>query len=138
MRILIVDDESPHRFILEQMLKPVGECDLAVSGAEAVELFQTAHQEGKPYDFICMDILMPTMDGHETLQRLRALERAWKVPLRKETVVFMVTSVSAEKDVVDSFFKDGCTDYLIKPVMKHVMMEKLREYGLFARGEGIV
>ncbi|MCA1987263.1 MAG: response regulator, partial [Desulfovibrio sp.] len=65
MRVLIVEDDFTSRKLMQTILSPYGDCDVAVNGREAVEAFQNALNSAKPYDLVCMDIMMPEMDGQE-------------------------------------------------------------------------
>ncbi|MEI6155379.1 MAG: response regulator, partial [Deltaproteobacteria bacterium] len=76
MKILIVDDDFSNRKVLEEMLKSYGSTDLAVDGKAAVDKVRAALTAGAPYDLICLDIMMPEMDGHEALKQIRAMEVA--------------------------------------------------------------
>ncbi|MEO5339173.1 MAG: response regulator [Magnetococcus sp. MYC-9] len=130
MRILIVDDEPFNRMLLQQILKEVGECDLAVDGREAVEAFVIADEDGLPYDLVLLDIMMPEMNGQDALKSIRSYEREKGVVGAKETAIFMVTALDTETQVVEAFFKGRCTDYITKPVNKDRLFAKLQEYHL--------
>ncbi|MBF0459763.1 MAG: response regulator [Magnetococcales bacterium] len=130
MRILIVDDEPHNRILLQQMLKSVGECDLAVDGREAVEAFMVALDDGLPYDLVLLDIMMPEMNGQDALKSIRAYEQEHGVTDTQEVVIFMVSALDTESQVVEAFFKGRCTDYITKPVRQSVLFDKLREYKL--------
>ena len=75
MRVLVVEDDFTSRKILQKILGPYGEVDIAVNGLEAVEAFTQSLNDAKPYDLVCMDIMMPEMDGQTALKRIRALEK---------------------------------------------------------------
>ena len=130
MKILIADDERYNRVILGKILAPYGNFDLAINGKEAVEAFELALLDGEPYDLVCLDIMMPEMDGHEALKKIRKLEAENGLQGSKETAIFMVTALDTEKHVVEAFFHGGCTDYLVKPITREKIIEKLKQYGL--------
>ena len=65
MKFLIVDDDPLYRDLLSHYLAPYGRCDEAHDGAEAIGIFRVALQNQERYDLICLDILMPDMDGHQ-------------------------------------------------------------------------
>ena len=75
MRVLIVEDDFVARRVLKEILSPYGECDIVVDGEEAVQAFRLAWEDEEPYDLICMDIMMPNVDGHESLKRIRLIEQ---------------------------------------------------------------
>ena len=74
MKTLIVEDEFTSRRLLQKILAAYGECDIAIHGKEALEAFRLARDEREPYDLICLDIMMPEMDGQETLKMIRKTE----------------------------------------------------------------
>ena len=49
--------------------------DVTVDGMEAVDAFMMALEEGNPYDLVCLDIMMPVMDGYQALVGIRNLEK---------------------------------------------------------------
>ena len=67
MRALIVEDEFLGRKVLKGFLTPLFESDSVVNGREAVEAVELSLKEGRPYDLILMDIMMPELDGVEAL-----------------------------------------------------------------------
>ncbi len=75
MKMLIVEDEFLIRKIMQKILSHYGDCDIAVDGEEAVDAFRMAWEEKAPYDLICMDIMMPNINGQEALRKIREIER---------------------------------------------------------------
>ena len=49
---------------MASFLSKYGECDITVDGMEAVDAFMMALEDKEPYDLICLDIMMPVMDGY--------------------------------------------------------------------------
>ena len=76
MKTLIVEDDFTSRLLLQELLKGYGPAHVAVNGKEAVEAARMAMDAGEPYDLICLDIMMPEMDGHGALKEIRAQEEA--------------------------------------------------------------
>jgi hypothetical protein len=60
LRTLIVDDEPISRKILKALLAPLGGCDIAGDGKEALEAFAEALRRQTPYHLVCLDIMRPT------------------------------------------------------------------------------
>lgn len=130
MRCLIVEDDFISRRILRELLKQRFDIEIAVDGEEAVTAFRMAHQAKQPFDLICMDIMMPKMDGREALRQIRRLEKELEVPANLEVKIIMVTALDDAKTVFDSFYQDGATAYLVKPVSKQKIARELRSLGL--------
>lgn len=127
MRILIVEDDFTSRRLMQKMLEPFGECDLAVNGVEGLSAFEVAHRDGRPYGLICLDIMMPEMDGQAVLKAIRKREAEMDIPLSDEVKIIMTTALDQPRDVVEAFYRGGCTDYLVKPIDKKDLLVKLRE-----------
>jgi len=129
MRVLIVEDDFVSRQLLNKILSHYGYCDIAVNGKEAVEAFRMACEEGQPYDLICLDIMMPEMNGHDTLKAIRELEKEL-LSTSSEKAKVIVTSALADKKNVSEAIQEGCQSYLLKPIKKQKLMEELRSLGL--------
>ncbi|MEO5331095.1 MAG: response regulator [Magnetococcus sp. YQC-5] len=132
MKILIVDDYPQNRMLLAAMLSQYGHCDLAINGVEAVESFEYAIEDGEPYSLVCLDIMMPEMDGQEALRRMRQLEDEKGLNGSKTSTIFMISALDVESLVVKACFRCGCTDYLAKPITRYKLLGKMREYHLLA------
>lgn len=130
MKCLIVEDDFISRRILRELLNPHFEIEIAVDGEEAITAFKLAHQAKSPFDLICMDIMMPKMDGREALRLIRQLEKEQEVPPNLETKIVMTTALDDPKTVFDSFYQDGATAYLVKPISKQKLIRELRALGL--------
>src|SRR5260370_9304016 len=74
MKALVVDDDLTTRIVLQEMLSRYAEVHSCVDGAEAVQAYSRALDNGAAYDLICLDLLMPTMSGLEALNRIRQEE----------------------------------------------------------------
>ncbi len=130
MKVLIVEDDTIARFVLKNILSPYGDCDEAGDGKEAVDAFQTALEEEKPYDLICLDIIMPVMDGHEALKKIRGMEKERGILVQEETRVIMISALNDKKQIAEAYQEDGATSYLIKPVKEEQLVEEIRVLGL--------
>lgn len=127
MRFLIVDDDESVHLYLQSILTPYGVCDCAVSGEESVELYDTAFDEGTPYDTVFMDILMPGMDGHHAAQIMRAVENKRGVKRQEQFKLVMVTSLVDDTNVSKAFFNAEATCYIVKPLNKDKVLAELRQ-----------
>lgn len=130
MRALIVDDDFYSRVMLHDMLRPVAECHIAVNGEEAIGAFQKALDDGRRYDLVCMDLVMPQMDGQQALQELRAIEDSLGFSEEERTKVVVVSMVEDSKETNDAFFLGGADSFLVKPIDEARLMAELRNMGL--------
>lgn len=97
MRVLIVEDDFTSRLMIQKILQPYGEVHIAVDGDEALEAFQLAWQEQAPYELICLDIMLPKMDGQEVLKQIRNLESQRGIGGRDSVKIIMISALSDKK-----------------------------------------
>jgi diguanylate cyclase (GGDEF)-like protein len=104
-RLLIVDDISDNRSILKRRFERRGfDVTEAESGLIAIDMI-----ENNPFDLVLLDVMMPGIDGMETLKRIRSRKSASALP------VIMVTAKSESDNIVDAL-EQGANDYVTKPV----------------------
>ncbi len=127
LHTLIVEDEFTSRKFLNAVLTKLGPCDIAWNGKEAVEGFAAAVKRGTPYDLVCLDIIMPVMDGHAVLKEIREIERAAGMDCRVK--VIMTTAFQDQVDIAGALPSE-CDGYLFKPIETAALMSKLSELGL--------
>jgi two-component system, chemotaxis family, chemotaxis protein CheY len=125
MKALIVDDDFSCRKILQMILSRHGDCDVAVDGEEAIKAFRAAAEEGEPYNLICLDIMMPGMDGHQVLRAIRQIEADSGVHGLDGVRVVMTTALDDYENVRRSF-EEQCEGYLTKPIRREKLVELLR------------
>ncbi|MGN0507102.1 MAG: response regulator [Lachnospiraceae bacterium] len=129
MRILLAEDDFVTRKFMTNFLGKYGECDVAVDGMEAVDAFMMALEEENPYDLVCLDIMMPVMDGYQALVGIRNLEKERNIPKEKAAKVIMTTALNEEKNVKMAF-ELGCTVYSGKPIDQEKFEQVLKKFGL--------
>ncbi len=129
LKCLIVEDDIAARKLLQIHLADLGQCDTAENGNLAIEAFTEAHESGSPYDLVCLDIMMPEMDGHQTLQAIRKLEEQWEILGLDGVKVIMTTALKDSKNVFHAF-REGCEAYVVKPVRKIRLFEEMEKLGL--------
>ncbi|HLA27137.1 MAG TPA: response regulator [Syntrophales bacterium] len=129
MKTLIVEDDFTSSLLLQGILKPYGTSHTALNGNQAVEAVRAALEAGEPYNLICLDIMMPEMDGQEALRQIRALEEAKEISPVKGARIVMTTALEDSKNILASF-KGLCDVYLTKPVDKAKLLGELRKLRL--------
>lgn len=135
IRCLIVDDDRVCRELLRDMLESVADCDFAYDGSEAVDVVRLALEDRTPYDLICMDIMMPGMDGHEALAAVRELEAKSGIRCADGVKVVMTTALRDSKHCIQSF-REGCECYVTKPVKHDEFFSKLQALDLLPQEVG--
>lgn len=104
--ILVVDDEAPMRRYLETLLEVNSyRVETAASGSQAVERVQ----HGPIPDLVLLDVLMPELDGLQTLQQLHQIRPGLKV---------IIISCASEPRKVVQAIRLGALDYVTKPFRK--------------------
>jgi len=130
MRFLIVDDDFDSRRLMQRILYTFGYCDVAVDGEEAVEAVRRALKGKEPYDLICMDIIMPNVDGQQALQEIREVEKEMGVKPEDAIKVIMISGLDDSKELHDAFFLGEAASYIVKPVRKQTLLEEMKNLGL--------
>ncbi len=126
MKTLIVEDDFTSRMILQEILKHYGSTHIAVNGKEAVAAVRAALDEEQPYDLICLDIMMPEMDGQQALRLIREQEEAMGILSNRGAKIIMTTALDDARNVM-SAFNNLCDGYLTKPIRKSTLIEKLQQ-----------
>lgn len=115
-RILIVDDSSTQRLILKGLIKDSLECMIreASDGAEALAMI-----DGETPDVVFLDVIMPVLDGMETLRAIRSSPRTAALPV-------VVVSGLADRSVAGQMIDLGVSDYLAKPLHRERTSARLQ------------
>ena len=111
------------------ILSKYGECDVTVDGMEAVDAFMMALEDEEPYDLVCLDIMMPVMDGYQALVAIRKLEKEKNISEDKAVKVIMTTALNEERNVKMAF-ELGCTIYSGKPIDQDRFEQALKKLNL--------
>lgn len=129
MKALVVEDDYASRKFMMNYISKYGECDGTVDGEEAVEAYMMAMEEGEPYDLICLDVMMPVMDGYQVLKSIREIERQKGLVDDEKVKIIMMTALSEERNVKTAFELE-CTVYCAKPVNLDKLHNVLVKLGL--------
>jgi len=132
MRILIVEDEFISRTLLTEMLTIYGSCDVATNGKDAVNMLTQAFASGEQYDLVCLDIMMPEIDGQQVLTEIRKMEEEHNISGRNTTKVIMTTALDDSRNIMKAFTEGHCEAYLTKPIDKKKLINQLRDLNLIS------
>lgn len=113
MKILIAEDDLTSRLFMKKYLSKFGRCDMALNGLDTIEQVMQAIAEKEQYDLICLDIMMPKLDGIKVLKTIREMEIA--SPDIRPAKVIMTTALN-DKETVEEAYKFGCEAYAWKPI----------------------
>ena len=115
-QVMVVDDDMRNIYSLSAVLEGFGfDCILASNGIECLELLK----EHQNIDCILMDIMMPEMDGYETMQKIRTQKQF------KDTPILALTA-KAMKDDKQKCIDAGANDYIAKPIDTDKLIALLR------------
>lgn len=120
LRFIVVDDHMLMRKTLSQYLRELGydKIDVAINGKDAMEKIGAKVLVGESYDIAFIDMNMPVMDGMELLRACRNNKSLDK------TALVMLTGECERQKVIEAM-KAGVTSYIIKPISKTVLAEKM-------------
>ena len=130
MRFLVVDDDFETRHLMQKLLRPFGDVDVATDGEEGVESFSRALKEGEPYVLVTMDILMPNVDGQQALREIRQIEKEHEIAPDNQVKVIMVSGLDNSEELHDAFFLGEATSYIVKPINHTVLLQEIAKLGL--------
>jgi len=129
MKILIAEDDLVSRKFLHKFLSQYGECDLVVDGLEAIDAYMMSLKDEQPYDLICLDIMMPKVDGVKVLKAIRDIEAQKGITSDQRTKIIMTTALSESKQV-QTAFEYGCDAYASKPIDTNKLIEVMQKFNL--------
>ena len=132
MKILIAEDDPASRKFLYKFLSAYGDCDLTIDGQEALDAVKLAWEEKQPYDLVCLDIMMPNLDGYQALRTIRELERQQAIYGEQRVKIIMTTALNQTTNVFEAF-DAGCEAYAAKPIDTAKFIEVMRKLGLLER-----
>jgi len=114
--LLVVDDNEDNRYTLLRRLKREGyeNVDIAENGQEALDRLA-----GRAYDLVLLDIMMPVLNGYETLERMKSDMRLREIP------VIMISAVDQVESIVRCI-EAGAEDHLQKPFNAALLRARIR------------
>ena len=129
MKTLIVEDDYISRLFLWKILNKYGTVHIAVNGNEAIEAVTNAVKSGESYDLICLDIMMPELDGLTFLRKIRMMEDKKKITLEKRSTIFIISALAEDEQLIQTV-KNQYDNYIGKPIVKAVLIDNIKKAGL--------
>jgi two-component system, chemotaxis family, chemotaxis protein CheY len=131
MRSLIVEDDATSRLLLLELLSPFGTVQAFDSGPPALAALRADLAARRPPELICLDIMLPDMDGQVLLRAIRSAEQDAGYPIGRGSKIVMTTALRDKTNVL-SAFRNSCDGYLPKPIDRTKLHEQLRGLQLIA------
>ncbi len=101
------------------MLEKIGiACEIAYSGADAIEMVKLRHARANPYNLILVDLKMPDMDGVETTREIRKI-------VGHESAIIIITAYRWD-DVPEDAVNAGVDSFIAKPLFANNIIEEFR------------
>ena len=120
MKSLVVEDDATSRLVMQEYLSAFGPCDGVAHGRDALEMFAQAHRDGAPYELVCLDIMMPELNGWEVCKTIRSHEEY------NSTGILMVTAIGETlNDMTSELY--GADDHVNKPFELQEVLTKVEE-----------
>lgn len=133
---MIAEDDFTSRLLMKKILENYGMLTQVDDGRQAVEAVRIALKAGQPYHLICLDIMMPKMDGQTALIEIRKMEESMGTSPGQQAKIIMTTALADKENVIKAA-RHLCTSYLLKPIDKPKMLRELQKLRLIAQQEGI-
>jgi len=115
MKTLVVDDDLVSRRLMRTLVSAFSDCEVAVNGRDGLQVFEESHRAGKPFDLLCLDVMMPEMDGYELLAAVRAFEERNGIPADRGAKVVIMTAVEDPR-IISGAYVAGCQAFVRKPI----------------------
>lgn len=115
--ILIVDDDMRNVFAISKILEDYGmTVEKAPDGEKALDILE---MKGDHINLILMDIMMPVMDGYETMKRIRNIKKFNSMPI-------LAITAKAMKEDRHKCIEAGANDYMTKPIDPERLLSMMR------------
>jgi len=129
MKILLAEDDRLSRNFLERFMKDYGHCDSAADGMGAIDHVLESMKMHETYGLLCLDLMLPKVDGLKVLEVVRRLEEQYRVPAAERMKVIIMSAI-ADVNVIDQAFKLGCDAYASKPIDTEKIQKVMADLGL--------
>lgn len=128
MKVLVAEDDLASGKFMEKLLAKYGEVVVARDGIAAVDEFVNAINENAMFDLVCLDIMMPKIDGYKALAAIRDAERKLGLPRASRSKVVMISALDEGFDA--SYASDDYEEYICKPIDIVKFDELIKKFGL--------
>ena len=128
MKVLVAEDDMASGKFMEKLLSKYGEVVVARDGIAAVDEFVKAVNNNEKFDLVCMDIMMPKIDGYKALASIRDAERKLGLARDSRCKVVMIRALDEGFDA--AYASDDYEEYICKPIDVIKFDNLVRKLGL--------
>ena len=114
MKVLVAEDDIASSKFMQKLLAKYGEVHLASDGIACVNEFVRAAESKEGFDLVCLDIMMPKIDGYKALASIRDAERKLGLSRDKRCKVIMISALDEGFD--KNYASDDYEEYICKPI----------------------
>lgn len=126
MKCLIVEDDPVSSQVLKGLISShAAASDIVINGSDAIDWFLRAHAENSPYDLILIDIMMPEINGLESVMVIREKEAFMDIPFMQRVKIIMTTALDDPRTIMKALYESDADSYLIKPIRLQELEEEI-------------
>lgn len=129
MKILIIEDDKSTQLLLEKIFGANIECTIFTKAMDGIDSFVDKMTQFDSFDAVLIDINLPDLNGVSVLHLMRKFESVKGIMDNRKAKIIMMTGNADEQNVKDSL-KNGCDNFLIKPVSKEKIESKFKAVGI--------
>ncbi len=93
LKILVAEDDEANRKFLSKLLAKFGEVTVVADGFQAVKSYMQAMDDKEPYQLVCLDVMMPRIDGYKALDAIRDLENKNALTAGERAKIIMISAL---------------------------------------------
>lgn len=93
LKILVAEDDEANRKFLTKLLAKFGEVTIVGDGFQAVKSYMQALDEREPFQLVCLDVMMPKIDGYKALDAIRELEGKYALIASERAKIIMISAL---------------------------------------------
>lgn len=127
MKCLIVEDDPISIKVLKGLIfRYVIASDVAINGQEGIDFFVQAHEENSPYDLIFMDIMIPRINGLQSVLTIREKEAFMNITFMQRVKIIMITALDDPRTLIKALYESDANAYIVKPIRLVDLEDALR------------
>ena len=93
LKILVAEDDEANRKFLTKLLAKFGDVTIVGDGFQAVKSYMQALDEKEPFQLVCLDVMMPKIDGYKALDAIRELEGKYALIAGERAKIIMISAL---------------------------------------------